>query len=57
MKTNECAIAQGPERELKQGKMAPVYLFIRPGGYLRDEAARAITDESPARSLLREFNE
>lgn len=45
------------ERELKQGKLAPVYLLFGPEGYLRDEAARAITDEALRDTLLREFNE
>lgn len=45
------------ERELKQGKLAPVYLLFGPEGYLRDEAAAAITDEALRDTLLREFNE
>ena len=45
------------EKELKQGKLAPVYLLFGPEGYLRDEAARAITDEALRDTLLREFNE
>ncbi len=45
------------DRELKQGKLAPVYLLFGPEGYLRDEAARAITDEALRDTLLREFNE
>ncbi|MEO8436336.1 MAG: DNA polymerase III subunit delta [Pyrinomonadaceae bacterium] len=45
------------ERELKQGKLAPVYLLFGPEGYLRDEAARAVTDEALRDTLLREFNE
>src|SRR5687768_14474973 len=45
------------ERELKQGKLSPVYLLFGPEGYLRDEAARAITDEALRDTLLREFNE
>ena len=48
---------QDLERELKQGKFAPVYLLFGPEAYLRDEAARAITDEVLRDSLLREFNE
>lgn len=45
------------DRELKQGKLAPVYLLFGPEGYVRDEAARAITDEALRDTLLREFNE
>ena len=45
------------DRELKQGKLAPVYLLFGPEGYLRDEAVRAITDEALRDTLLREFNE
>jgi DNA polymerase III subunit delta len=45
------------ERELKQGNLAPVYLLFGPEGYLRDEAARAITNEALRDTLLREFNE
>jgi DNA polymerase-3 subunit delta len=48
---------QDLERDLKQGKLAPVYLLFGPEGYLRDEAARAITDEALRDTLLREFNE
>jgi len=45
------------ERDLKQGKIAPVYLLFGPESYLRDEAARAISDEALRDTLLREFNE
>lgn len=48
---------QDLERELKQGKFAPVYLLFGPEACLRDEAAKAITDEALRDSLLREFNE
>jgi DNA polymerase-3 subunit delta len=45
------------ERELKQGKLSPVYLLFGPEGYLRDQAAAAITNEALRDTLLREFNE
>lgn len=48
---------QDLERDLKQGKLAPVYLLFGSEGYLRDEAVRAITDEALRDTLLREFNE
>lgn len=45
------------ERDLAQGKLAPVYLLFGPEGYLRDEAAEAITNEALRDTLLREFND
>ena len=42
---------------LKQGKIEPVYLLFGPETQLRDEAARAITDEALRETLLREFND
>ncbi len=45
------------ERELKQGKLEPVYLLFGAETYLRDEAARAITEQALRGTLLREFNE
>lgn len=45
------------ERSLKEGKLAPVYLLVGCEGYLRDCAARAITDVALSGTLLREFNE
>src|SRR2546422_2289639 len=44
-------------QSLKQGKVEPVYLLFGPEGYLREEAARAITDEALRETLLREFND
>lgn len=42
---------------LKQGKVEPVYLLHGPETYLRDRAARAISDEALRETLLREFND
>ncbi len=42
---------------LKLGKVEPVYLLYGPETYLRDQAARAITDEALRETLLREFND
>jgi DNA polymerase III subunit delta len=44
-------------QSLKQGKIEPVYFLFGPETYLRDEAARAITEEALRNTLLREFNE
>lgn len=44
-------------QSLKQGTIAPVYFLFGPEAFLRDEAARAIADETLQGSLLREFNE
>lgn len=45
------------EQALKQGKIEPVYFLYGPETYLRDQAARAITDEALRDTLLREFND
>jgi DNA polymerase III subunit delta len=45
------------ERSLKEGRLSPVYLLVGCEGYLRDVAARAITDAALSGTLLREFNE
>jgi DNA polymerase-3 subunit delta len=45
------------ERSLKEGNVRPLYLLIGVETYLRDEAARAITDEALRETLLREFND
>jgi len=42
---------------LKQGKIESLYLLYGPETQLRDDAARAITDEALRETLLREFNE
>ena len=47
----------GLERSLSEGKIQPLYLLLGPERYLRDKAARAITDAALAGTLLREFNE
>ncbi len=44
-------------QSLKQGKIEPVYFLFGPETYLRDEAARTITEEALRNTLLREFNE
>src|SRR5215207_6721938 len=43
--------------ELKAGKVGPLYLLFGPEGYLRDAAARVITDTALKGAALREFNE
>ena len=45
------------ERSLNEGKIQPLYLLSGPERYLRDAAARSITDAALANTLLREFNE
>jgi DNA polymerase-3 subunit delta len=45
------------ERSLSEGKIQPLYLLLGPERYLRDTAARAITNAALASTLLREFNE
>ena len=45
------------DQALKQGKIEPVYFLYGPETYLRDQAARAITDEALRDTLLREFND
>lgn len=42
---------------LKQGTVEPIYFLFGPEAYLRDQAARAITDEALRDTLLREFND
>ncbi|MBA3241247.1 MAG: DNA polymerase III subunit delta [Acidobacteria bacterium] len=44
-------------RRLKAGQVGPLYLLFGPEGYLRDAAARAITDLALKGAALREFNE
>jgi DNA polymerase-3 subunit delta len=48
---------QDLHRALKQGDTRPLYLLFGEETYLRDLAARAITDASLKDSALREFNE
>jgi len=45
------------ERTLKEGRLAPVYLLVGCESYLRNSAARAISDAALSGTLLREFNE
>jgi DNA polymerase-3 subunit delta len=45
------------QRALKQDQVEPLYLLLGCEGYLRDEAAREITDAALRETLLREFNE
>jgi DNA polymerase-3 subunit delta len=49
--------AKDLKQALKDGKIQPVYFLFGPETYLRDEAARAITDEALRDTLLREFND
>lgn len=44
-------------RELKQGKIEPLYLLFGPEEYLRGAAARHITDIALSGAPLREFND
>ncbi|MCA1633479.1 MAG: DNA polymerase III subunit delta [Acidobacteria bacterium] len=44
-------------RRLKAGQVGPLYLLFGAEGYLRDAAARAITDLALKGAALREFNE
>ena len=44
-------------RNLKGGKVDPLYLLFGPEDYLRDAAARAVTDAALKGAALREFNE
>ena len=44
-------------RSLKQGQIAPLYLLYGPEDYLRESAAKAISDEALRGAALREFNE
>lgn len=45
------------DRSLKAGRVQPLYLLVGCEGYLRDAAARALTDAALSGTLLREFNE
>ena len=45
------------DQALKQGAIEAVYFLYGPETYLRDQAARAITDEALRDTLLREFND
>ena len=45
------------DRSLKSGKLQPLYLLVGCETYLRDLAARNITDVALTGTLLREFNE
>lgn len=45
------------DRSLKSGKLQPLYLLIGGETYLRDAAARNITDAALSGTLLREFND
>jgi DNA polymerase III subunit delta len=45
------------EKSLKAGRVEPLYLLTGYETYLRDAAARSITDTALAGTLLREFNE
>src|SRR3954469_16802308 len=44
-------------RNLKGGKVDPLYLLFGPEDYLRDAAARAVSDAALKGAALREFNE
>jgi DNA polymerase-3 subunit delta len=44
-------------RALKAGRLEPLYLLYGPEEYLRERAARAITEAALSGALLREFNE
>jgi DNA polymerase-3 subunit delta len=44
-------------QDLKQGRLAPLYLLHGPEDYLREAAARRIADEALKDAPLREFNE
>ena len=45
------------DRSLKFGRLEPLYLLVGCEGYLRDAAARSLTDAALSGTLLREFNE
>jgi DNA polymerase-3 subunit delta len=44
-------------QNLKKGQIEPVYFLFGPETYLRDQAARMISDEGMRGTLLREFND
>src|SRR5919206_215127 len=44
-------------RDLKAGKVGPLYLLFGPEDYLRDAAARAVADAALKGAPLREFAE
>jgi DNA polymerase-3 subunit delta len=45
------------DRSLKAGRLQPLYLLVGCESYLRDTAARNLTDAALSGTLLREFNE
>ena len=45
------------DRSLASGRLQPLYLLVGCESYLRDAAARSITDVALSGTLLREFNE
>jgi len=45
------------ERQIKDGRLEPLYLLVGCETFLRDRAARAVTDAALSGCLLREFNE
>lgn len=45
------------DRSLNSGRLQPLYLLVGCEGYLRDTAARNLTDAALSGTLLREFNE
>jgi DNA polymerase-3 subunit delta len=45
------------DRSLNSGGLQPLYLLVGCEGYLRDAAARKLTDAALSETLLREFNE
>ena len=45
------------KRQLKQGQLAPLYLLHGAEEFLREQAARAITETALRDAPLREFNE
>src|SRR3982751_4797100 len=45
------------QRALREGKLSPLYLLFGPEDYLRNRAARAITEACLKDAPLREFNE
>jgi len=45
------------EQQIKDGRLEPLYLLVGCETFLRDRAARAVTDAALSGTLLREFNE